>query len=216
MRTGFILAIFSAALGGCFILPDAQPPKSGAAVATGEPLAVVDDVKTWTTTSKEKVGESVVKDSSGNTVGTVDNYQTRTQVHSMKVWYPFQGQGQLSDEDFFRIANDQQAIDETAKLREHGQALNRDGKFAMLGGVVGLVAGLVIMGAEGSAPNAYLAGELVASAGSLVLCGGWYLAYHGASLMQPEVHAVDRSQAERDALQYNGAHSVGLGVSRNF
>jgi hypothetical protein len=212
MRTCFIFATLAATLGGCFILPEAKPPKTGA-VATGEPLAVVDDVKTWTTTSKEKVGESVVKDSSGNTIGTVDNYQEKTQVHSMKVWYPFQGPQQLSDEDFFKIAEDQKAIDETAKLREHGQKLNRNGKYTMLGGAAGLIAGFVIMEA---APSAAIAGEILEIGGGLALSGGWYLAYHGAALMQPETHAVDRSQAERDAQQYNSAHTVGLGVSRNF
>jgi hypothetical protein len=42
------------------------------------------------------------------------------------------------------------------------------------------------------------------------------MAYHGASMMQPETHAVDRSEAERDAIQYNGAHQVGFGVARHF
>jgi hypothetical protein len=212
MRSVLLLVTASAALGGCFILPDAQTPKTGA-VATGEQLAVVDDVKTWTTTSKEKVGESVVKDSNGNTVGTVDNYQEKTQVHSMKVWYPFQGNEQLTDEDFFRIASDQKAIDETAKLREDGKRWNRNGKYTMLGGAIGLVAGFIVMEA---APSVAIAGELLEVGGGAALAGGWYMAYHGASMMQPETHAVDRSEAERDAIQYNGAHQVGFGVARHF
>jgi hypothetical protein len=213
MRSYFMLVSLTAALGGCFVLPDAKTPKTGA-VATGEPLAVVDDVKTWTTTSKEKVGESVVKDSDGNTLGTVDNYQEKTQVHSMKVWYPFQGQQQLSDEDFFNIAKDQQAIDETAKLRADGKRWNRNGKYTMVGGAVGLIAGLIVMEA---APSVAIVGDLLTVGGGLALSGGWYMAYHGAQMMEPEVHAVDRSEAERDAMQYNqNAHTVGLGVAKHF
>jgi hypothetical protein len=212
MRSYFMLVSLTAALGGCFVLPDAKTPKTGA-VATGEPLAVVDDVKTWTTTSKEKVGESVVKDSDGNTLGTVDNYQEKTQVHSMKVWYPFQGNQQLSDEDFFHITADQQAIDATAKLREDGKKWNRNGKYTMIGGAIGLIAGFAVSEA---ASGAAVAGELLMAAGGLALGGGWYMAYHGQQLMQPETHAVDRSEAERDALQYNAGHQVGMGISHSF
>jgi hypothetical protein len=208
----FILATAVSALGGCFILPDAKAPKTGA-VATGEQLAVVDDVKTWTTTSKEKVGEAVVTDANGNTVGKVDQYQEKTQVHSMKVWYPFQGNQQLSDEDFFHITNDQQAIDATAKLREDAKKWNRNGKYTMIGGAIGLIAGFAVSEAASSAA---VAGELLMAAGGLALGGGWYMAYHGQQLMQPETHAVDRSEAERDAMQYNSGHQVGMGVSHSF
>jgi hypothetical protein len=212
MRSCFILATAASALGGCFILPDAKAPKTGA-VATGEQLAVVDDVKTWTTTSKEKVGEAVVTDANGNTVGKVDQYQEKTQVHSMKVWYPFQGNEQLSDEDFFRLTSDQAAIDATAKLRDDGKRWNRNGKYTMIGGAIGMVAGMVVMEAASSAATV---GELLVSAGGLAVGGGWYMAYHGQQLMQPETHAVDRSEAERDANQYNAGHTVGLGVSHSF
>ncbi len=216
-RFTFAILLGAAGLGGC-LLPDAQRPKTGA-VATGEPLAVVDDVKTWTTTSKEKVGESVVKDANGNTIGTVDNYQEKTHVHTMKVWYGFQGAQQLPDEDFFRISGDAQAVDATEKARQVALKRNHDGKLVMLGGGIGLVAGLALAVAGNSAGSSALTtvGELVDVAGLLALSGGWYLAHAGASMMTPEYHAVDRSQAERDALQYNQrAGTVGLSVGKKF
>jgi hypothetical protein len=215
MRSGIIcVAVLGGMLGGCFILPDAQRPKGGA-VATGEPLAVVDDVKTWTTTSKEKTGESVVKDENGNTIGTVDHYQDKTTVHSMKVWYPFQGNEQLSDEDFFKIANDQKALDETEKARQNAIKWNKRGKYVMAGGAVGFIGGLVLTYA---APSAALVGELIEVGGGLALSGGWAMAYWGSRQMQPEVHAVDRSMAERDAIQYNQniGKTAGLQVGRSF
>jgi hypothetical protein len=207
--------LVSGFLGGCFVLPDAKSPKTGA-VATGEPLAVVDDVKTWTTTSKEKVGESVVKDENGNTVGTVENYQDKTTVHSMKVWYPVQGTEQLSDEDFFRIAKDQKALDETEAARQNAIKWNTRGKYTLGGGLVGFVGGLVL---QYAAPSTGFAGPLFEIAGGVAMSAGWTMAYWGQRQMQPEVHAVDRSMAERDANQYNqslGGRTVGLGASRSF
>lgn len=216
MRTGTLCVAFvGSLLGGCFIVPDAARPKTGA-VATGEPLAVVDDVKTWTTTSKEKVGESVVKDENGNTLGTVESYQDKTTVHSMKVWYPFQGNEQLSDEDFFRIANDQRAIDETERARQNAIKWNTRGKYTMIGGAIGFVGGLVLGAA---APSVGVVAPLIEISGGVALSAGWSMAYYGARQMQPEVHAVERSNAERDAIQYNqglGGRTVGMGVSHSF
>ena len=218
MHSKITFVLFAAAgLGGC-LLPDASRPKTGA-VATGEPLAVVDDVKTWTTTVKEKTGESVVKDANGNTIGTVDNYTNRTQVHSVKVWYGFQGGQQIADEDFFRIAGDAPAVDAVEKARQAAIKRNHDGKMVMLGGGIGFAVGLGLALAGQGSSNATLTtvGELVDVAGLLALSGGWYLAHSGAVMMQPEYHAVDRSQAERDALQYNQrAGTVGLSVGKKF
>jgi hypothetical protein len=69
----------------CVVFPSAQAPKTGA-VSTGEPLGVVDDVRVWTTTEKEKVGEQVHKDAAGNSLGSTDVYAERTRVHTAKVF----------------------------------------------------------------------------------------------------------------------------------
>jgi hypothetical protein len=44
------------------------------------------------------------------------------------------------------------------------------------------------------------------------------MAWYGARQMQPEVHAVDRSIAERAAGQYNQnlGHTAGISMSRSF
>ena len=201
-----VLAVF--VMTGCFVMPEAKAPRSGA-VATGEPLNVVDDVKVWTTTSKEKVGETVYKDSSGSTIATADNYEERTQVHSMKVWYPVQGAEQIADEDFFRIAGDQQALAQTGEMRANAKTWNRRGKYTMLGGAISFVAGIFI--------KQPVARTVLMSGGGLAVSGGWAMAYWGAKQMEPENHAVDRSIAERAARQYNQAlGTVGVSVTKAF
>jgi hypothetical protein len=208
VRTIALGSSIAALMGGCFVLPDAKAP-TGGAVATGEPLAVVDDVKVWTTTSKEKVAETVYKDSSGTTVGTADVYQDKTQVHSMKVWYPVQGTQQIPDEDFFRIAGDQNALTETDNMRANAKKWNTRGKFTMLGGIVGVVAGYFVPSTIGR--------TLLMTGGGIAVSGGWYMAYWGAKQMEPENHAVDRSIAERAARQYNqNLGNVGVSMTRSF
>ena len=204
MRIGLI--ILASTLTGCFAFPDAKSPKMSA-VATGEPVAIVDDVKVWTTTSKEKVGETTYKDSTGNVVGTADTYAEKTHVHSMKVWYPVQGTEQLSDEEFFTITNEQRALGETLAMRENGKKWNRRGKITMIAGAVGFVAGYFV-------PNT-IGKTVLMVGGGLAVSGGWYMSYWGANQMNPENHAVDRSIAERAARGYN-QQLVGVSASKSF
>ncbi|MBS1117958.1 MAG: hypothetical protein H6Q90_186 [Deltaproteobacteria bacterium] len=201
------MAISAAVFGGC--LMPAQGPKGGV-VASGQPLAVVDDVKVWTTTQKEKVGETEYKDSSGNVIGTGTSYQDKTTVHSMKVWYPVQGTEQLADEDFFKIAGDQKALDETLAMRANGKKWNHRGMYTMAGGVVGVIVGFIVPN-----PTAALVLRL---GGGLAVSGGYYMSFWGARQMNPESHAVDRSVADRAANQYNQqlGQSAGVSMARKF
>lgn len=201
-----LLVVLAASLPACMIFPDAQRPKTSA-VATGEPVAVVDDVKVWTTTSKEKVGETVYKDSSGQTMATADTYEEKTQVHSMKIWYPVQGNAQLSDEEFFKITGDQAALDETLSLRASGKKWNTRGKITLGVGAVGFIASFFIPNTIGK--TATMVG------GGLAMTGGWYMMYWGAKQMDPESHAVDRSIAERAARNYN-QQLVGVSAGTSF
>ena len=192
---------------GCMVAP--QGPKSGA-VPTGEPLNVVDDVKVWSTTYKEKVAETEYKDETGKVIGTGAVYQDRQQVHTMKVWYPVQGQQQVSDEDFFRIAGDKDAQKATEDLRDDGRTKHRHGVYWIAGGLVASIAGYVV-------PNATARTVLVLG-GTVGMVAGFYFIYDGAHEMNPETHAVDRSIAERAAQQYNAqiGRTVGLGFRKSF
>jgi hypothetical protein len=198
----------AAVLGGCMAVPTARTPQTGA-VATGEPLAVVDDVKVWTTTHNEKVGEAVHKDSRGNTVGSTDVYQERTQVHTQKVWYLVQGPEQIPDEDFFRIAGDDQALQATLEMRATAKKQARRGHIAMGVGAVGVIASFFI--------DQPLARTVLGLGGGLAISGGWYFSYSASKMMEPESHAVQRSIAERAARRYNeGLDTRTVNVGRQF
>jgi len=188
---------------GCLMA--AQAPKSGV-VASGEQLAVVDDIKTWTTTHKEKVGETEYKDSDGNVIATGTTYADKTETHQMKIWYPVQGAQQLADEDFFGIAGDKEAQDQTLAMRADGEKWNHRGIGIMVGGAVVAIAGYLIGNSTAS--------PIMEIGGGLTVTGGYAAAAYGAREMNPETHAVDRSMAERDANKYNQqlGHTVGINV----
>ena len=201
------VCLLASVLTGCLM------PKSGPAansvVATGEALAVVDDVKVWTTTSKEKVGEAQYTDENCRSIGKAELYEDRTHVHTMKVWYPVQGQQQLADEDFFRIAGDQQAADETLSMRANGRKWRRRGIYTLGGSVVALVGSYFV-------PNVGVRTGLMIG-GLVGVSAGYYMTYWGASQMNPEAHAVDRSVAERAAQTYNAKiGTVGVAVGKTF
>lgn len=206
-RITLVLALASLSITGC-LMPKNGP--RGGAVATGEPLAVVDDVKVWTTTYKEKVAEAEYKDENGHTVGTASVYEDRTQVHTQPIWYPVQGRAQLADEDFFRIAGDQASLDETLAMRANGRKWRTRGMITLGGGIVGLIASYFV-------PNP--TGRLALTLGSTVAFGaGYYMTYWGAHQLNPETHAVDRSMADRAATQYNQqlGHVGGVSLNKQF
>jgi hypothetical protein len=188
-------------------------PKNGpgaGAVATGEPLAVVDDVKVWTTTYKEKVAEAEYRDENGRKIGTAAVYEDRTKVHTAPIWYPVQGGAQLADEDFFRIAGDNAGLEETLAMRENGRKWRKRGIITLGGGIVGLIASYFV-------PNP--TGRVALTVGStLAFAGGYYMTYWGAHQLNPETHAVDRSNAQRAASQYNErlGHGGGVSINKNF
>ncbi len=213
MYRAMFLVIPAVFLGACMVVPQANRPKTGA-VATGAPLAVVDDLKVWTTTRKEKVGEAVHTDSRGNTVGTTNVYANRTRVHSKKVWYMVQGRERIDDEDFFRISGDTSALKVTQDLRVKAKKRSRTGHITMGAGLIASVAAIFI--------KQPLLRTSLALGGSAALGVGWYFAFSSRRMMQPEYHAVPRSVAERAARTYNeklGASpgkTVGVGYKGAF
>jgi hypothetical protein len=204
-RIALALVVSSFALTGC-LMPKSGPA-AGAAVPTGEPLAVVDDVKVWTTSYKEKVAEAEYHDASGNKIGSAAVYEDRTQVHTAPIWYPVQGRSQLADEDFFRIAGDKSALDETLAMRANGRKWRTRGMFTLGGGIAAMIAAYFV-------PNPGVRIGLTLG-GSLATAGGYYMTYWGAHQLNPETHAVDRSVADRAANQYNQQLGTVGGVSMN-
>ena len=204
-RIALALVVSSFALTGC-LMPKSGPA-AGAAVPTGEPLAVVDDVKVWTTSYKEKVAEAEYRDSNGQKIGSAAVYEDRTQVHTAPIWYPVQGRSQLADEDFFRIAGDKSALDETLAMRANGRKWRTRGMVTLGGGIAAMIAAYFV-------PNPGVRIGLTLG-GSLATAGGYYMTYWGAHQLNPETHAVDRSVADRAANQYNQQLGTVGGVSMN-
>jgi hypothetical protein len=209
VRSVTLMLLSALAFTGCFILPDAKSPATGA-VATGDPLNVVDDLKVWTTTSKEKVGETVYTDENGKEIGKGTSYADKTTVHTAQVWYLVQGPAKIDDEDFFRIAGDNDSLTRTQEMRAEAKKWNTRGKYTMIGGAVGVIAGIFV-------PQPLIRTILLAG-GGLAVSGGWYMSYWGAQQMEPEVHAVDRSIADRAAKNYdqNLGHAAGVSMTKSF
>lgn len=204
----FALVLVASSLAGC--LMPRSGPGAGTAVATGEPLAVVDDVKVWTTSYQEKVGEAEYHDENGNKIGSASIYENRTQVHTQPIWYPVQGRAQLADEDFFRIAGDKQSLAETVAMRENGRKWRNRGIITLGGGIAAMIGSYFV-------PNAGARIALTLG-GSVATLGGYYMTYWGAHQLNPETHAVDRSVADRAAIQYNQqlGHVGGVSLNKNF
>ena len=171
-------------------------------------LAVVDDVKVWTTTYQEKVAEAEYRDASGNKIGTAAVYEDRTQVHTAPIWYPVQGKSQLADEDFFRIAGDQASLDETMAMRNSGRKWRKRGMITLGASLVGMIGSYFIPN-----PTARIAVTLGATVG---FAGGYYMTYWGAHQLNPETHAVDRSVADRAAIQYTQKAGGGVSLNKDF
>ncbi|MBP9088115.1 MAG: hypothetical protein KBG15_18480 [Kofleriaceae bacterium] len=165
---------------------------------TGEALVIVDDVVKWTTQEKVEVASVEYTDKNGGSAGKAKLYENREKVHAVNIWYPVQGRQQLSDEEFFQIAGDQDNLNRTLKLRSDGEKQQQQGQYVMMGGAAVAVAGLVLRYAAGVNAGYYLA-----MAGGLGVTGGYYYSMLGARMMSKDTHAVERADADRAAQQYN-------------
>ena len=187
------------------LIPGAEGPKTGAR-ANGEPLLVVDDVKTWVTTQHDHVGEVRVENDAGERLARADVYEDRQHHHVKYVWFPAQGDQVLADEDFFRIAGDQESLDATLRWRERNRAWNHGGKITMVAGAATVLVAIALGRSTTSG--------LVLLGGTLGIVGGWYITRWSHAEQEPENHAVDRSTAVEAAQRYNQSH--GIAVSRSF
>lgn len=204
MRVLCSLAILSTA---CSI--GATGPRGGA-VKTGERVAVVDDVKTWTTQYQEHTSTSEYRDADGNVVGTRENYVDRTKVHRKPVWYPVQGRQQITDEDFFQITGDQISMKRAHDHRARGRLYAGLGIAGMLVGIAGMIAGrYALPERQGLGIGLYTGGAVFGLAGA-------YGFYVGREMQSPDSHAVDRSVAETAARDYNRTLGASVGISRQW
>lgn len=188
---------------GC--LPGPGGPKPGA-IPTGQRLAIVDDVRTWTTQYQEKTGETEYKNSSGETVGTAEHYRERTQLHAKRIWYPVQGRHQINDEDFFRFVGNKEALAATEAMHAKGRLYAALGLGGMAVGIVATIAARFVSSNTGVQVGFYTGGAIFGTAGV-------YGFYRGREMQSPDSHAVDRSVGELDADRYNRSLRRGASVT---
>lgn len=202
MLKQLVATVLLGSLAGC--LPGPAGPKPGA-IPTGEQLAIVDDVKRWTTTHQESDGHTEVRDADGNLIVDRTHYKTVTDQHAKKIWYPVQGDQQINDEDLFKLTSDETSLAATRDLHAKGRTYAVVGTVGMLVGIAAMVTGkLVGDGTSTLSIGLYSGGAIVGGAGA-------YGFYRGFEMQSPDSHAVDRSVADTDARRYN--QQLGRGAS---
>lgn len=196
MRTVVLVPL----LVGC--LPGPSGPRPGAR-PTGEQLAIVDDVKQWTTAYREKTGETDVKNANGDTIYTEEHFADRTQLHEKQIWYGVQGRSQLNDEDLFSMTGDRDSLTATRDMRSRGRTYAALGTTGMLVGIGAMIAAKVFA-TDTLQIGLYCGGLAIGGVGAYGFVRGW-------EMQSPDNHAVERSIAEDDAKRYN--RQVGRGAS---
>lgn len=171
--------------------------------ATGEPLGVNIETKTYTYKEKEKVGTVETRSRYGTT--TSDVYAERTKVGSYKVWRPMQGALPIDEQDFYQIAGD---IERAEAIRAERAEAEKYAKIGIYGGAALVAAGLITTYASlmapsdqpftGPSPLLYV-GSGVSLIGGLGIYAGTY--FNGK--LSREHRFTTSDQAVRAAHQYN-------------
>lgn len=168
---GWILA-FTSMVTAC--LPN---PATGVA-SSGEPLLVQYRTGTGTYVSDDKTGEDVTTHGDGSQTVT-DHYTAVQHAYQWSDRRYFQGATQLDEEDYFRIAGDDQAVRTIEDIRRGADKKMKIGMpLLVLGAVAGVVLTLVGSQTEnhGLSTGAYIGGAAVGLT-------GWYLWHQGRATM---------------------------------
>jgi len=176
------------ALGACV------PNPATDVAASGETLRVQYSTGTGTYVSNDVVSTTVHKDADGNEVGSSDTYQPTEHAYQWSDWKYFQGREELDEQDFYRIAGDQEAADKVAGIRA-GAAKKM--KYGAVIATAGIVAGLAFAGFGQSRDNASF-NTLGYTLGSVASTGGLLVWYWGSNQMNKK-HHLPSSRADQNA-----------------
>lgn len=184
----------------------ATMPETGTA-ASGEPLAVEVDTRTYQYVSQEKTGEVQHTDASGRYIGSSAIVENRLHTASYEVWALKQGERLIDEQDFFSIAGDQAAADEIARARTIGLAANYGGLgAATLGGAM-MLAGLatpLVLSSSTDDVTAWIGLGSLTTVGGLLTAGGVLGVLYGSGQVEAEHHQpLERAQAAAES--YNRA-----------
>lgn len=183
------------------------------AAPTGEPLSVREHTETGYVTEKVKVGEVEHKGTNGQTYGKSEIYQNQTRSFEYQVWGGYQGDVKVSDDDFYRISNDQKAIQDVQDKREGGVVMNRVGLGLLALGAAGVVGGYAINSswepdANNPGATAPKTGLYIVTGGLITAAVGGILTWVGLSKAHSE-HPLTQDRAQAAAANYN--RTIGAG-----
>ncbi len=192
----FLPVLLALPLMACASLP--QP----IAERSGEPLSVRERTQTATVNERVKVGEVEHKSSNGQTYAKSEVYANQSREVRYQVWNGFQGQERLTDDDFYRIANDKSAEEEVKRSRENGITMNRIGLGVLAAGIAGVVAGIAINASQSGSETPSMTGLYITSGAGVVAGVGAILTYVGLAKTKAE-HPLQQERAETAAVRYN-------------
>jgi hypothetical protein len=180
---------------GCASLPEPV------ATPNGQPLSVREHTETQQYTVKEKVGEVEYKNQSGQKIGSSDVYQNKVKTVEYQVWHAYQGNQQISDDDLYRIAQDEKAAREVQSKRETGVFLNRLGLGGLALGVLAAGAGYALASQQSVGDDPTLSRGLLYG-GLITASAGGILTWVGIAKARSE-HPLEQQRAVQAADNYN-------------
>jgi hypothetical protein len=167
--------------------------------SNGGPMRLKLESGTGRYTSNDVVAEDAIVDANGNDTGNrVQHTAEVTHQYQWSQWGYFQGRDKLDEQDYFRLAGDQQAADEVAHQRAKAVLMERLGLPIAVAGYIATFA-MISYGRQhdnGAIENlgAYGMGS-VAGLGSLLYAAGYY------KLKNPHLLPQERAETAADLIQ---------------
>lgn len=189
--------LVSLGLGAAVLLGCAANPATGLR-ASGESLGLRIKTESFSYTQREKVGTVEYRTATGAPNGSADIYKKRT-VHGVELdWRPTQGTSVIDDQDFFRIAGDEDAERQIREQRDYARLINRVGYGLVIGGV-GVMGFAGQMMPDASSKNRATVGGL----GLLGAITGTLFVYYGVFHNRSENHVMELERARLASDRYN-------------
>jgi hypothetical protein len=186
-------------LGGCVI---SSNPAKGTA-PTGAPLLVKSESGTGTYTSNDVVSTETVKDNAGNEIGTIEHREDREHSYDWHVFSLHQGADKLDEQDFYRIAGDQESESKVKSVRTKAIGRQRLGRWIAIGSLVlgaGMLAGGIAMDMPGIAGLSLVPLVMGTMTGGMV----WMYGYKGMEgQIIPEARAKEVSDLVQSCIESN-------------
>jgi hypothetical protein len=207
MRTT-IAMLCVAALAAC-----ATNPATGVA-SNGHRLKIKYEDGTGSYVSNDVVSEDAIVDSNGNDTGMkVEHRQDVTHSYHWSQWGYYQGKDGLDEQDYYRIAGDQAAADEIARIRAGAETKV---KIGLPLAIVGYVATAVVGGYGTSQQNTGIAYLGYYGGGAVALLGTWLAARGYITLGDKHLLPMQRADDSADLIQtcHEGRCSTSRGGRR--